>query len=216
MNKNRGDKSMSYQFSEEDKMIKSLAKEFAEKEVKPIVQEINEKEMFPVEVYQKMGELGLVGVPYSDKYGGGSGTWTQFAIVHEEISKIDSGVANAIMGNCSVCTLLSTFGTDEQKETWLPNVLTGKQLGAIALTEPNAGSDANNLKTKAKLEGDEYVINGAKTFITNAGTDITGPIIVAAVTGEEENGRKEIGTFIVPKDTEGLIVSPALKKIGWN
>jgi len=207
---------MSYQFSEEDKMIKSLAKEFAEKEVKPIVQEINEKEMFPVEVYQKMGELGLVGVPYSDKYGGGSGTWTQFAIVHEEISKIDSGVANAIMGNCSVCTLLSTFGTDEQKETWLPNVLTGKQLGAIALTEPNAGSDANNLKTKATLEGDEYVINGAKTFITNAGTDITGPIIVAAVTGEEENGRKEIGTFIVPKDTEGLIVSPALKKIGWN
>src|SRR5699024_1591676 len=107
-------------------------------------------------------------------------------------------------------------GTDEQKETWLPNVLTGKQLGAIALTEPNAGSDANNLKTKATLEGDEYVINGAKTFITNAGTDITGPIIVAAVTGEEENGRKEIGTFIVPKDTEGLIVSPALKKIGWN
>lgn len=207
---------MSYQFSEEDKMIKSLAKEFAEKEVKPIVQEINEKEMFPVEVYQKMGELGLVGVPYSDKYGGGSGTWTQFAIVHEEISKIDSGVANAIMGNCSVCTLLSTFGTDEQKETWLPNVLTGKQLGAIALTEPNAGSDANNLKTKATLKGDEYVLNGAKTFITNAGTDITGPIIVAAVTGEEENGRKEIGTFIVPKDTEGLIVSPALKKIGWN
>lgn len=207
---------MSYQFSEEDKMIKKLAKDFAEKEVQPIVQEINEKESFPVEVYQKMGEIGLVGVPYSDEYGGGGGSWTQFAIVHEEISKIDSGVANAIMGNCSVSTLISTFGTNEQKEKWLPQILTGKQIGAIALTEPNAGSDANNLKTNAKLENDEWVVNGAKTFITNAGTDITGPIVVAAVTGKQENGRKEIGTFIVPKDTDGLIISPPLKKIGWH
>lgn len=207
---------MYFQFTEEDIMIKKLTKDFAEQEIRPVVQEFNESESFPQDLYQQMGELGLVGVPYAEDYQGGGGTWTQFAIVHEEISKIDSGVANAIMGNCSVSTLISTFGTDEQKEKWLPQILTGKQLGAIALTEPNAGSDASNLKTVATIENDEWVINGAKTFITNAGTDITGPIIVAAVTGKGDDGRKQIGTFIVPKGTEGLIISPPLKKIGWH
>lgn len=207
---------MSFQLSEEDKMIKKLAKDFAKQEIQPFVQEINEKEIFPIEIYQKMGKIGLVGVPYLEQYGGGGGTWTQFAIVHEEIAKIDSGVANAIMGNCSVSTLISTFGTQEQKKQWLPNILTGKQIGAIALTEPNAGSDANNLKTTAEFKNEQWVLNGAKTFITNAGTDITGPIIVAAVTGYEKNGRKQIGTFIVPKDTPGLIISSPLKKIGWH
>lgn len=207
---------MNLQLTEEDVMVKKLAKDFAEKEIRPIVHKINEEEVFPTDIYQKMGETGLVGVPYSDEYGGGGGTWTQFAIVHEEIAKIDSGVANAIMGNCSVSTLISTFGTDDQKATWLPEILTGKQIGAIALTEPGAGSDANNLKTTARVGQGEWIINGAKTFITNSGTDITGPIIVAAVTGETEEGRKQIGTFIVPKGTEGLIVSPPLKKIGWH
>ncbi|QQK75382.1 acyl-CoA dehydrogenase family protein [Salicibibacter cibarius] len=207
---------MGFHPTEEDLMIKKLSKEFAENEINPLVEDINENERFPVEIYQKMGELGLVGVPYEEHYGGGGGTWTQFAIVHEEISKIDSGVANAIMGNCSVSTLISTFGTEEQKKKWLPKILTGKQIGAIGLTEPNAGSDASSLKTKAELEGDEWVLNGAKTFITNSGTDITGPIVVAAVTGTAENGKKEIGTFIVPKQTDGLVISSPLKKIGWH
>ncbi len=202
--------------TEEDVMIKETARNFALKEIQPIINELHEEEKFSKEIHQKMGELGFVGVPYPEKYGGSGGTWLQFALVHEEISRIDSGVANAIMGNCSVCTLLNTFGTDEQKEKWLPNLLTGKKLGAIALTEPNAGSDASNLRTSAKLENGQWVLNGAKTFITNAGTEITDVIIVAAVTGIDNKGRKNISTFVVPKNTEGLIVSPPLKKIGWH
>src|SRR5690625_1879082 len=128
---------MDHLFNEEDLMIQSLARSFAEKEIKPFVNELNEKEEFPKEIYKQMGELGFIGVPYEEKYGGGGGTWTQFAIIHEEVSKKDSGIANAIMANCSVSTLLSTFGTDEQKETWLPTILSGEELGAIALTEPN-------------------------------------------------------------------------------
>jgi short-chain 2-methylacyl-CoA dehydrogenase len=207
---------MDFLLSEEELMIKKLARDFAEREIQPIAFELNENNEFPVGLYQKMGELGLVGVPYPEEFGGGGGSWLQFAIVHEEISRIDSGIANSFMGNSSVATLLNTFGNLEQKEEWLPSILTGQKLGAIAITEPNAGSDANNLKTTATLVGNEWVINGAKTFISNSGTEITDPIVVAAVTGVEPNGRKKIGTFIVPKHTKGLIISPPLKKIGWH
>ncbi len=207
---------MNFHLSEEDLMIKKLAKDFAEKEIQPVANDLNEKGEFPVKLYQQMGELGLVSVPYPEEHGGVGGSWLQFAIVHEELSRIDSGVANAIMGNSSVCTLITAFGSPEQKEKWLPQIYTGKKIGAIALTEPNAGSDANNLKTTATLEGDEWVINGAKTFISNSGTEITDPIIVSAVTGKADNGRNKVGTFIVPKATPGLIVSPPLKKVGWH
>ncbi|TQR15534.1 acyl-CoA dehydrogenase family protein [Psychrobacillus soli] len=202
--------------NDEDVMLKETARNFAIKEIQPVINELHEKEQFSAEIHQKMGNLGFVGVPYPVEYGGSGGTWLQFALIHEEISRVDSGVANAIMGNCSVSTLLNTFGTTEQKQKWLPNLLSGKGLGAIALTEPNAGSDANNLRTTAKLENGKWILNGAKTFITNAGTEITELIIVAAVTGIDDRGRKNISTFIVPKETEGLIISPALKKIGWH
>lgn len=203
-------------FNEDDLLIKKTAREFALNEIQPVINELHEKEEFPKDIYQRMGGLGFVGVPYPEEYGGSGGTWTQFSIIHEEISRIDSGVANAIMANCSVCTLLTTFGTKEQKDKWLFNLLTGKNLGSIALTEPNAGSDANNLKTTAKEIDGKWVINGAKTFITNAGTELTNVFIVAAVTGIDEKGRNKISTFIVPKDAEGVYISPALKKIGWH
>ncbi|PLR76763.1 acyl-CoA dehydrogenase [Bacillus sp. V3-13] len=207
---------MDFKLTDEEVLIRKLARDFAEKEVRPIAKELSHNKGFPTEVYQKMGELGLAGVPYPEEYGGGGGSWLAFAIVHEEIARVDPSVANSIMGNSSVCSLLSSFGTHEQKEKWLTSILTGQKIGAIALTESNAGSDANNLSTTAKLVGDEWVINGSKTFISNSGTEITGPIIVAAVTGTDERGRKEIGTFIVPKETAGVLVGPQLQKIGFK
>jgi short/branched chain acyl-CoA dehydrogenase len=207
---------VNFELTEEQLMIKKMVREFSEKEIQPIANELNEQGIFPCEIYRQLGELGLMGVPYPEEYGGGGGDWLTFAIVHEEISRADPSVANTLVANSSVSSLIHYFGTKEQKEKWLPQILTGKKVGAIALTEPNAGSDANNLRTTAKRDGQEWVINGNKTFITNGGTDMTGPVVVAAVTGTQEDGRKIISTFIVPKETEGLIISPPLKKIGFH
>lgn len=207
---------MDFHLNEEEKMIRKFARDFAENEVKPIAQKLNEEGKFPTDIFRQLGELGMIGVPYPEKYGGGGGSWLSFAIVHEELARIDPSVTNAIMGNSSVCSLLNTFGTEDQKQEWLTPILKGQKIGAIALTEPNAGSDAKNLKSTANLVDGEWVINGSKTFISNSGTDITGPIIVAAVTNGKDNGKKHIGTFIVPSETPGLRVGPPLKKIGFK
>lgn len=208
---------MDFQLNDEDLMIKKMTREFAVKEIQPIAKQLNEEEIvFPNELFQAMGQLGLIGVPYPEEYGGGGGSWLSFVVVHEELSRIDPSVANTVMGNSSVCSLLNEFGTEQQKREWLSPILKGERIGAIAITEPNAGSDARNLKTTAWLDEDTWIINGNKTFISNSGYDFTGPIIVAAVTGQNDDGKKEIGTFIVPNRTNGLLISPPLNKIGFR
>jgi short/branched chain acyl-CoA dehydrogenase len=202
--------------SEEQEMIRRMVRDFAENEIAPISEELWEEQLFPYDIWKKAGELGLIGLPYSEEFGGSGGEWLSFAIVLEELARVDCAVANALMANSSVASLLTNFGTDEQRQTYLTPILKGEKIGAIGLTEANAGSDAAAIQTNAVLDGDEWVINGSKIFISNSGLDITGPVIIAAVTGEKENGRNEISNFILPHGTAGFTYGRKLKKIGWR
>lgn len=202
--------------TEEHTMVREAVRRFAEHEVAPISQQLWEEEAFPYEIWTRAGELGFIGLPYPEAYGGGGGSWQSFVIVLEEMSRVDCAVANALMANSSVASLLNAYGNEEQKQTHLRPILQGHQIGAIGLTEPNAGSDAANIATRATLDGDHWVINGAKTFISNSGTRVTGPVVIAAVTGSREDGRKEISNFIVPAGTPGFTTGRKLTKIGWR
>ncbi|MHB1654229.1 MAG: acyl-CoA dehydrogenase family protein [Desulfitobacteriaceae bacterium] len=204
------------QLTEEQEMIRQMARKFAENEIAPISEELWETQGFPYEVFRKGGELGLTGLPYDSKYGGGDGDWLSFAIVLEEFARVDCAIANAFMANSSTASLLSNFSNPEQKEKYLLPILTGEKIGAIGLTEPNTGSDAASIQTHAVLEGDEWVINGSKIFISNTMNEMTGPIVIAAVTGKKKNGRSEISNFIVPSGTMGFSYGRKLKKIGWR
>ncbi|GAX88563.1 acyl-CoA dehydrogenase family protein [Effusibacillus lacus] len=202
--------------SQEQNMIRKMVREFAESEIAPISEKLWEDQSFPYEIWKMAGELGLIGLPYDEEFGGGGGDWLSFVIVLEELARVDCAVANSIMANSSVASLLSNFGTTEQKQTYLRPILTGEKIGAIALTEPNAGSDAAAIQTTAILEGDEWVITGSKIFISNSATDVTGPVVIAAVTGKKADGRNEISNFIVPKGTPGFAYGRKLNKIGWR
>jgi short-chain 2-methylacyl-CoA dehydrogenase len=202
--------------TEEHDMIRSSVRRFAENEVEPIAQELWEEQEFPYAFWKRAGELGFAGLPYPEQWGGGAGSWVSFAIVLEELARVDCAIANAVMANSSVASLISNFGTDAQRERFLRPILDGRLIGSIALTEPNAGSDAANIATRAERVGGEWVVNGAKTFISNSGTDVTGPVVLAAVTGRKHDGRKEISNFIVPNGTPGFTYGRKLKKIGWR
>ena len=202
--------------TEEQEMIRKMVREFAEEEVAPISEELWAHQHFPYEFWRKAGELGLIGLPYDEKYGGSGGDWLSFAIVLEELARVDCAVANSIMANSSAASLISNFGTEQQKEQYLRPILTGEKVGAIGLTEANAGSDASSLKTQAVLDGNDWVINGSKIFISNSDNDITGPVVIAAVTGKKENGKNEISNFIVPQGTPGFTYGRKLNKIGWR
>lgn len=202
--------------SGEHEAIRELVRKFAETEIAPISEKLWEKQLFPYEFWKKAGELGFIGLPYPEEFGGGGGAWLLFVIVLEELARIDCAVANAIMANSSVATLLTNFGTKEQKKEYLTPILTGAQIGAIGLTEANAGSDASAIQTKATLIDDKWVINGSKIFISNSGTDVTGPVVIAAVTGKKDNGRNEISNFILPTGTPGFTYGRKLEKIGWR
>lgn len=204
------------EITDEQKMLRKMVRDFSEKEIAPVSEELWEDQKFPYEIWKKASELGLCGIPYPEEYGGAGGEWLSFAIVLEEIAKVDCAVANSIMANSSVASLLNNFGTKEQKEKYLRPILTGEKIGAIGLTEANAGSDASAIKTKAVLDGDEWVINGSKVFISNSDNDMTGPIIIAAVTGTKENGRSEISNFILTPETTGFSYGRKLNKIGWR
>lgn len=202
--------------SEEQEMIRKMVRDFAENEIAPVSEELWEEQLFPYNIWKMAGELGLIGLPYPEKFGGGGGDWLSFVIVLEELARVDCAVANALMANSSVASLLTNFGSDDQKNTYLTPILNGEKIGSIGLTEANAGSDAAAIQTNAVLDGDEWVINGSKIFISNSGLDITGPVIIAAVTGKKENGRNEISNFILPHGTPGFTYGRKLKKIGWR
>jgi short-chain 2-methylacyl-CoA dehydrogenase len=201
---------------EEQEMIRKMVRELAENEVATVSEEMWERQSFPYQFWRLAGELGLIGLPYEEDFGGGGGDWLSFIIVLEELARIDCAVANSIMANSSVCSLITNYGTIEQKKKFLRPILTGERIGAIALTEPDAGSDAASVKTHAVLDGDEWVINGSKIFISNSDNDITGPVVLAAMTGKKSDGRNEISNFIVPNGTPGFTYGRKLNKIGWR
>ncbi|TAL80629.1 MAG: acyl-CoA dehydrogenase [Candidimonas sp.] len=202
--------------TEEHTMIRDAVRRFAERDIAPISEELWEEQGFPYDVWRQAGELGFTGLPYPEAYGGGGGSWLSFVIVLEELARVDCAVANSLMANSSVASLLHNFGNPAQKEKFLQPILDGSRIGSIALTEPNAGSDAGAIQTRATRVGGGWVINGAKIFISNSGTEVTGPVVLAAATGKKADGRNEISNIIVPNGTPGFTYGKKLKKIGWR
>ncbi|SAK77886.1 acyl-CoA dehydrogenase family protein [Caballeronia ptereochthonis] len=201
---------------EQHTMIREAVRRFAEKEIAPQSEKLWEEEAFPYDIWRQACELGFTGLPYPEQWGGGSGDWLSFVIVLEELARVDCAVANALMANSTVASLLSNYGTPEQKERFLQPIMKGTQIGSIGLSEPDAGSDAANIRTCATFDGERWIIDGAKTFISNSGTEIGGPTVIAAVTGTRPDGRKEISNFIVPSGTPGFGTGRKLRKIGWR
>ena len=202
--------------TEQHQMIRNSVRRFAESEIAPISEKLWQEEEFPYDIWRKACRLGFTGFPYPEAYGGGGGEWLSFVIVLEELARVDCAVANSLMANSTVASLLSNYGTHEQKQLFLRPILDGSRVGAIALSEPDAGSDAANISTRARLEGDHWVIDGSKIFISNSGTDITGPVVLAAVTGMRPDARKEISNIILPNGTPGFSYGRKLRKIGWR
>src|ERR671914_2312792 len=164
---------MDFDLSPDHDLIRRTVRDFAEQEIAPVAEELDREKRFPYEIVAKLGELGLMGIPFPEEHGGGGGDTLAYALAVEELARVDSSVAITMCAHTSLGTQpIALFGTDEQKERWLPDLCSGRRLGAFGLTEPEAGSDAGNVRTKATLDGGEWAINGAKQFITNSGTDI--------------------------------------------
>src|SRR5918995_792301 len=201
-----------FELSDEQRAIQSLARDFAEGEVRPIAEEIDREKRFPLEVIQKAGELGLMGIPYSEEYGGGGAGTPAYALAIEELARVDSSTAITIAAHTSLGTYpIYAFGNDQQKQELLPELTSGRRLWSFGLTEPEAGSDAGNVRTTARRDNGDWVTDGAKQFITNAGTDISGGVTITARTGDNE-----ISNIIVPRDTPGYTVEESYRKMGWH
>ena len=201
---------------EEYRELQSVVREFANEVVDPVSAKHDREHSFPYEVVTQMGEMGLFGLPFPEEVGGMGGDYLSFGIALEELARVDQSVAITLEAGVGLGAMpIFHFGNEEQKATWLPDLTAGTRLAGFGLTEPGAGSDAGATRTTAREEGDEWVINGSKQFITNSGTDITSLVTVTAVTGEQ-NGRKEISAIIVPNGTPGYTVEPAYDKVGWN
>ena len=201
-------------FTEEHKMLKEMTREFAQNEVAPLAKEIDENSTFPWESVKKMSELGLMGIPWSEKYGGTGMDTLALVIAVEEIGQVCPSTAATLMAHTSLGTTpIYLFGTEKQKQKYIPRLASGEIIGAFGLTEPNAGSDAGNTQTKAVRDGDEYVVNGQKIFCTNAGV---AEVIVFTAKIIEDGEDKGIGSFLVEAGTEGLSLSPPEKKMGWK
>ena len=208
---------MNFDLTDEQRLIRDTVRDFARNEVAPVAEELDRTKSFPYEIVEKMAGLGLMSIPFSEEYGGGGGDILSYAMAIEELARIDSSVGITVAAHTSLGTSpIYNWGTEEQKQQWLPDLCAGRKLAAFGLTEPEAGSDAGNTKTRAKLEDGEWVINGAKQFITNAGTDITGCVTITAVTGEDDRGRPEISNIIVPNGTDGYVIGEPYRKMGWN
>jgi alkylation response protein AidB-like acyl-CoA dehydrogenase len=203
---------MNFELNEEQRMVRFSVSEFARNEIAPLAREYDEAEKFPKKQLDGLAELGLLGMIIPEQYGGAGFDSVSYALALEEIAKADSSVAVIISVTNSVCCYpILSFGTEEQKQKYLVPLAKGEELGAFCLSEPHAGSDATNLKTRATLDGDDYIINGTKSWVTNGGEAETH--IVMAITGKN-NGKKEVTAFIVEKDREGLSVSSVEHKLG--
>src|SRR5688572_3066042 len=194
---------MQFDLTEEQQQIRRLVRDFADGEVRPVAEELDREKRFPYEIVAKLGELGLMGIPFPEEYGGGGADTLSYAIAVEELARVDSSVCITLAAHTSLGTMpIHLWGSDEQKSEWLPLLCSGERLAAFGLTEPEAGSDAGATRTRARLDDGEWVIDGAKQFITNAGTEISGCVTITAVTGDQD-GRREISNVIVPNGTPG-------------
>ncbi|AJO21509.1 acyl-CoA dehydrogenase family protein [Weizmannia coagulans] len=204
---------MDFELSKEQIMLQEMVRDFAEKEIEPYAREVDETGKMRMETFQKLGNLGLLGIPFPEKYGGAGGDTISYCIAVEEIGKACGGTGLSYAANTSLgASPIYYFGTEEQKQKWLVPMAKGEALGAFGLTEPNAGSDAGGTRTKAVLDGDEWVINGEKCWITNA--EYARQVIVTAVTGKRENGRNIISAIIVPTDAPGVTITSPYEKMG--
>ena len=208
---------MDFHLSKEQLMLRKMYRDFAENEVKPLAQEIDEEERFPMETVEKMGKLGMMGIYFPKEYGGAGGDVLSYAMCVEELAKVCGTTAVIVSAHTSLCCApIFEFGTEEQKRKYLPDLLSGKKIGAFGLTEPGAGTDAQGQQTTAVLEGDHYVLNGSKCFITNG--NVADTFVIIAVTGKttDKRGRpmKEISAFIVEKDFPGFSQGKHEKKMG--
>ena len=203
---------MNFDLEHEHELLRDTVRQFALEKVAPVAEELDRDKRFPYELVAELAELGLMGMTIPEEYGGGGTDTVSYAIAIEELTRIDSSVAITVAAHHSLGTLpIYYFGSDEQKRQWLPDLASGRRLAAFGLTEPNAGSDAGATRTTARLEGGEWVIDGAKMFITNAGTEITACVTITAVTGDDE-----ISNIVVPNGVDGYVVSPPMDKLGWR
>jgi short-chain 2-methylacyl-CoA dehydrogenase len=203
---------MDFDLSPDHELIRRTVRDFAEQRVAPVAEELDRTKAFPYELVRELGELNLMGIPFPEEVGGGGGDTLAYAIAIEELARVDSSVAITVCAHTSLGTQpIYLYGSDAQGAEWLPSLCAGERLGAFGLTEPEAGSDAGNTRTRARLEDGEWVINGAKQFITNAGTEISGLVCITARTGEQE-----ISNILVPTGTPGYEIGEPYRKMGWN
>jgi short-chain 2-methylacyl-CoA dehydrogenase len=203
---------MDFSFDDETQLLQRTVREFARQEVAPVAAELDRTKTFPYELVAKMADLGWMGIPFPEDVGGAGGTTLQYALAVEELTRADSSTAITLCAHTSLGTQpIYLFGTEAQREQWLPKLCSGEILGAFGLTEPEAGSDAGNVRTRARLGSGAWEINGSKQFITNAGTDISGVVCITARTGDDE-----ISNLIVPNGTEGYEPGEPYRKMGWN
>ena len=203
---------MNLDLSEEHELVRRTVREFATQRVAPVAEELDRESRFPYELVAELAELGLMGMPIPEAYGGAGSDTLAYAIAIEELTRVDSSVAITVAAHTSLGTMpIFLFGTEEQRREWLPRLASGEQLAAFGLTEPDAGSDAGATRTRAELRDGSWVVNGSKIFITNAGTEISACVTITAVTGEGE-----ISNLIVPNGTPGYEISAPMHKLGWR
>ena len=208
---------LDYRLDEETEALRKVVREFAMEVVAPQIGDFYERDEFPTAIVRQMGELGLFGLPFPEEYGGSGGDYFTLCVALEELARVDSSVAITLEAGVSLGAMpIYRFGTEEQKQQWLPRLCSGEALGAFGLTEAGGGSDAGATRTTARLEDGHWVVNGSKSFITNAGTGMTDLVIVTAVTGTKADGKKEISAIAVPSGTEGFVVGKRYSKVGWN
>jgi short/branched chain acyl-CoA dehydrogenase len=208
---------MDFDLTPEQEQFRKAVREFAEEVVAPRAEEMDRTEELPMDIVKQMGEMGLFGLPFPEEYGGQGSDFLTLVIAIEELARIDSSIAITLEAGVGLgANPIHAFGTEEQKQRWLVPMCRGEILGAFGLTEPGGGSDAGATKTSARVENGEWVINGSKAFITNSGTQISKVCSITAVTGQQENGRKEISAIIVPADTPGFEVGKSYRKLGWR
>jgi short-chain 2-methylacyl-CoA dehydrogenase len=203
---------VNFDLGEEHELVRRTVRDFAEQRIAPVAEELDREERFPYDIVAELAELGLMGMPIPEEYGGAGTDTLSYAIAVEELTRVDSSVAITVAAHTSLGTMpIFLFGSEEQKRQWLPQLASGQKLAAFGLTEPDAGSDAGATRTRAELRDGSWVVNGSKIFITNAGTDVTACVTVTARTGEDE-----VSNLIVPNGTPGYEISAPMRKLGWH
>jgi len=206
-----------FELSKDHEDFRAVVREFAEAEVAPYIATWDREEHFPVDLVPKMGDLGLFGLVVPEEFGGADGDFTSLCVAIEELGRVDQSIGITLSAGVGLgINPILTYGSQEQKERWLPDLVAGRALAAFGLTESEAGSDAGATRTKARLDGDQWVVNGSKAFITNSGTDITSVVTVTARTGQNPDDSPQISAILIPSGTEGFAVDPAYHKLGWH